>query len=150
MVVESICLTENLPGLEVFHETPAFAWSEDGEIHVHNKAWPAAIPPVTRPVALIDSSRSLCHEIHLVDEETPKHTGKPAGVKGVEIWVKTGSEPPAGLNEMTILALDSSSPHEVRYDASEAGQTAYYLLRWIGEDETKGPWSSLFGAGIKI
>jgi hypothetical protein len=150
MVVESICLTENLPSLEVFHETPAFALSEAGEIHVHNKAWPMAMAPVTRPVALIDNSRSLCHMIHLVDEETPKHTGKPAGVKGVEIWAKTGSEPPMRMDEMTILALDSGSPHEVGYTTSEAGQTAYYLLRWIGQDETKGPWSRLFSATITI
>ncbi len=150
MAAETICLTENLPSLEVFHETPAFAWTETGEIHLHNKAWPPAIAPVTRPVALIDSSRSLCHMIHLVDEETPKHTGKPAGVKGVEIWAKTGSEPPKRIDEMTILALDSGSPHEVRYPASEAGQTAYYLVRWIGEDETKGPWSSLYSANIRF
>lgn len=150
MLVESICLTENLPGLAVFHGNPASGCPEEGEIHVHNKAWPPAIAPVTRPVALIDSSRSLRHMIHLVDEETPKHTGKPSGVTGVEIWVKTGSEPPMRVEEMTILALDSSSPHEVRYAASEAGQIAYYLLRWVGEDETKGPWSSLFGAMISI
>lgn len=87
--------------------------------------------------------------IHLVDEETPKHTGKPAGVKGVEIWAKTGSEPPATINEMTILALDSGSPHEVRYSEAEEGHVAYYLMRWIGEDETKGPWSSFFSAEIK-
>lgn len=146
MVVESICLNENLPNLEVYRETPA----SGGEIHLHNKAWPAAIAPVTRPVALIDSSRSLCHMIHLVDEETPKHSGKPAGVKGVEIWVKTGNEPPVSVKEMTILALDSSSPHEVLYAAADAGQTAYYLVRWIGEDETEGPWSSLFSANINL
>jgi len=150
MLVESICLTENLPSLEVFHGTPAPAWSEAGEIHLHNKAWPPAAAPVTRPVALIDGSRSLCHMIHLVDEETPKHTGKPAGVTGVEIWVKTGNEPPASIDEMTILALDSGSPHQVLHTPSEAGQTAYYRLRWIGQDETKGPWSTLFSADIKI
>lgn len=148
MLAESICLTEALMGLEVFQGTPASGWSEDGEVHMHKKAWPPAIAPVTRPLALIDSSRSLCHTIHLVDEETPKHAGKPAGVTGVEIWVKTGNEPPRGMQEMTILALDSGSMHEVCYAPSDAGRVAYYLLRWIGQDETKGPWSSLFCADI--
>ncbi len=114
----------------------------------HMKAWPLMDAPTTRPVALIDERESLRHVIHFVDEETPKHAGKPAGIKGVEIWIKLGGFPPAGPEELTILALDTNTPHTVHYESAAAGQMVYYQLRWVGQDGVKGPWSELFTALI--
>ncbi len=114
------------------------------------KHWPEPEPPPTRPVALIDDQQSLCHIIHFMDEESPRLEDKPIDVMGVEIWVKVGDQSPKHLGEMTMLALDTHSPYRVEFRNTQAGQSAFYSLRWVNDSGGKGPWSDLFAGVIKI
>ncbi len=113
------------------------------------RLWPAASPPQTRPVALIDCQTPLCHVIHFMDEESPRFEDKPAEVASVEIWVNIGVLPAAADDDLTMLALDTHSPYLARYAEAQAGQHAHYRLRWVNVSGEKGPWSQTFTAPIK-
>ncbi len=112
------------------------------------RLWPAASPPQTRPVALIDCQTSLCHVIHFMDEESPRFEAKPAEVVSVEIWVNLGVLPATADADLTMLALDTRSPYVARYAAAQAGQQAHYRLRWVNGSGEKGPWSQPYSAPI--
>lgn len=147
-MVNTLCRPDVAASSWLDHALDAEAGFSGHDQPSHMKAWPLTEAPTTRPVALIDERQPLRHVIHFVDEETPKHAGKPAGIKGVEIWLKQGGFPPTGPEDLTILALDTSTPHTVQYGSAAAGQMAYYQLRWVGQDGVKGPWSELFTALI--
>lgn len=83
----------------------------------------------------------------LSHENTPTSRAKPAGAMGCEIWVKIGTAP-ADPCECQFLALDTASPYVAEYPGSDAGKTAYYMLRWVSTSSEKGPWSETVAATI--
>ena len=42
-----------------------------------------------------------------IDEATPTRKAKPAGVRGAQVWVKTGDPAPLDPSELTFLATDA-------------------------------------------
>jgi len=105
----------------------------------------------TRPVGVVDTSQRLRHEIRFTDETTPTRRAKPKGVMGCEIWVKVvpvGEPAPTDATGMQFLALDTASPYIAEFDGSQAGKTAHYMLRWVGTQGEKGPWSETVSATI--
>ena len=107
-----------------------------------------AAAAATRPVGVVSTAQRLRHEIRFFDEATPTSRAKPAGVMGCEIWVKVGTTPPADSSECTFLALDTASPYVAEYPGTDAGKTAYYMLRWVTTRGDKGPWSETLAATI--
>lgn len=104
--------------------------------------------PTTRPVAQVDTGQRLRHAISFVDELTPTTRAKPDGVTGCEIWTKVGDPAPTGPGEVAYLALDTRTPYVVEFNGSEAGKTAYYMLRWINTRGERGPWSQTVSGTI--
>lgn len=104
--------------------------------------------PTSKPVALVDTSNRLQHIISFVDELTQASRAKPDGVRGCEIWAKVGGPPPVDPSELKYLATDTRTPYLAEYDGSQAGQTAYYMLRWVSTRDETGPWSQTIGATI--
>ncbi|HYX29253.1 MAG TPA: hypothetical protein VE863_11865 [Pyrinomonadaceae bacterium] len=104
--------------------------------------------PTSKPVATIDTSQRLQHTINFVDELTPTSRAKPDGVRGCEIWMKVGDPAPAGPNDVHYLALDTRTPYTVNFDASDAGKTACYMLRWMSTRGDTGPWSATVSGTI--
>jgi hypothetical protein len=107
-------------------------------------------PPKTRPVVSVDTSQRLEHTIHFADEATPTRKAKPAGVMGAEIWVKVGDPPPKDESELRFLSVDTRTPYVAHYGGDEGGQTAHYMLRWVGTGGEKGPWSETASATIGV
>jgi hypothetical protein len=105
-------------------------------------------PPTSKPVATVDTSNRLQHIVAFVDELTPSSRAKPAGALGCEIWVKVDGPPPADPSELKYLATDTRSPYVAEYDGSQAGKTAYYMLRWVSTRGETGPWSQTIAATI--
>ena len=96
----------------------------------------------SRPVAVVDTSQRLRHEIRFYDEATPTSRAKPDGVMGCEIWVKVlpaGETTPSDPNELGFVTLDTASPYTVEYDGADGGKTAHYMLRWVKKNGDKGP-----------
>ena len=108
---------------------------------------PAAVP-ATRPVVTVDTGQRLRHVIAFADEATPTRKAKPAGVMGVEIWVKIGDPPPTDPNELTFLSVDTRTPYTAEYAGADGGKTAHYMLRWVNTRGDKGPWSETASATI--
>ena len=104
-------------------------------------------PAATRPMAIVDTSQRLRHEIKFVDEATPTSRAKPAGTMGCEIWVKVGTAP-TDPSELTFVALDTASPYIAEYGGADAGKTAHYMLRWVSTRGEKGPWSETVAATV--
>lgn len=96
----------------------------------------------------MDTSQRLEHTIHFADEATPTRKAKPAGVMGAEIWVKVGDPPPKGESELRFLSVDTRTPYVAHYGGDEGGQTAHYMLRWVGTSGEKGPWSETASATV--
>ena len=94
----------------------------------------------------------LRHTIHFVQ---PTSKARPKGVRGCEIWVKLAppqSPPtigPGGVpSDMRFLALDTATPYVAAFSSADAGQTAYYLCRWISTRGAPGPWSETVEATV--
>lgn len=102
--------------------------------------------PTSCPVAIIDFSTRLQHTISFTDEATPRSKAKPDGVHGCEVWVKVGSEAPKDASEFAYLATDTATPYVATFESSDAGKTAWYMLRWVNTRGERGPWSSTLSA----
>ena len=108
-------------------------------------------PPTTRPVALVDTSQRLRHEIAFADEGTPTRKAKPSGAMGAEIWraiTAAGAAAPVDPSGYTFIALDTSTPYVLDFAGADAGKTAHYILRWVNTRGQKGPWSETVSATI--
>ena len=108
---------------------------------------PAPVP-ATRPMGNIDNRNRLQHTLHFFDESSPNSKAKPAGVRGCEIWEKIGGPPPNGPSDVTYLATDTRTPYLNHFDASAAGQTVHYMLRWVNTRNEPGPWSETISVTV--
>ena len=111
-------------------------------VTVRSSTRTAVGPPETRPVGLVNTSQRLQHTLSFSDERTPNSRAKPDGVQGCEIWMKVGDPAPAGPHDVHYLALDTRTPYVTEFEATDAGKTAYYMLRWINTRGETGPWSA--------
>ncbi len=98
--------------------------------------------PETAPEGRIDFSVRLQHKIFFHDSSTPNSKAKPKGVHGCQIWMKLGEEAPVKENDLTFVAMDTSSPYTVKFDGDDSGKKAYYWLRWVNSKGEPGPWSA--------
>jgi len=104
--------------------------------------------PTTRPIVSIDSSQRMQHTIAFVDEATPTRRAKPAGVRGVQIWVKIGDPAPVDPSELTYLGTDTRTPYLTTFDGVDANKVAHYMLRWESTRGEVGPWSETGSATV--
>jgi hypothetical protein len=102
----------------------------------------------TVPIAMVDWSQRLKHIIDWSDASAPGVRRKPAGVDGLEIWLKIGGTPPGSEKDCQFLTLDTRTPHTVDFDAADAGKMAYYMLRWQFRDGSKSAWGDTVSATI--
>ena len=106
-----------------------------------------------RVSAWVDTAARLQHTIHFADISTPRSKAKPKGIKGCEIWRKIGT-PPAlaggAVNpaDLEFVALDTATPYVAEYASDAAGKTVYYVLRWVTNNDLKGPWSETVEATV--
>jgi len=99
-------------------------------------------PPTTRPFLLTGCLQRLQHTIAFMDEATPTSKAKPAGVMGVEIWVKVGDPAPVDpIADLRFLGVDTRTPYLAEYSGADGGQPAHYMARWVNAKGEKGPWS---------
>jgi len=70
-------------------------------IAVSSKTRMATRVPTTRPVAMVDTSRRLCHVIGFMHEQRSTKKATPAAVVGAEIWVNVGDAALANPSELT-------------------------------------------------
>ena len=47
-----------------------------------------------------------------------------------------------------VRGVDAFTPYLAEYDATEAGKTAHYMLRWHMRDGTNGAWGETVSATI--
>jgi hypothetical protein len=108
-------------------------------------------PPTTRPLVRVDTSQRLLHTLRFSDESTPTRRRKPRGVLGAEVWVALAapSDPPPALGAAyRFLAVNSRGTLQTDFSTAEAGQTAYYALRWLSTRGETGPWSEVAAATV--
>jgi len=55
---------------------------------------------------------------------------------------------PADCGGCTVLTLDAASPYLAEYPGTDAGKTAYYMLRWVTTRGEKWAWSKTVAATI--
>jgi hypothetical protein len=103
--------------------------------------------PTTAPLGQVDYGK-LKHTIHFRDSATLDRKAKPPGVLGCEIWRFTGTSAPASEKDYDYVATDSDSPYVAFYEMADAGQKAYYLLRWVSKPGERGEWSETIEATI--
>ena len=106
--------------------------------------------PTTKPVVQIETREHLQHVLHWRDEATPTSKAKPKGVRGAQVRVHIGPNPPADLEQFTWVALDSKTPYLQAYDAADAGKPAYVALRWENTRGETGPWSDVVSTTVPV
>lgn len=112
---------------------------------------PPSPVPATRPLVYVDDKARLTHTLRFVDESTPTRRARPKGVLGAEVWVtltEPNQPPPVGVDPMRFVALATTAPSQTTFDATDAGKTAHYALRWLSTTGERGPWSEVCAATI--
>lgn len=107
--------------------------------------------PETKPVVTIDASQRQRHELNWRDEATPTKTARPSNARTCEIRVTSlpaGTLPPENIDTWPYHALDPKTPHLIIYDIEDLGKEAWVAARWIANDGTTGPWSTVVHSTI--
>lgn len=103
---------------------------------------------IDRPSAVVDIRQILKHTIRVENENSMGTSkGKPAGAKGVEIWVKVGDEP-ASISDMRYVGLRTRNPIVVEFAPEDGNKQAHYKMRWVYDNGTEGNWSDLESATV--
>ena len=100
--------------------------------------------PTTRPIVRIEPDKHHALVLHISDETTPDRRAKPRGAHGFQIFTFVGDSPPPEPKNYMFLALDTRSPYYDEHDASDAGKTVRYALRWVNAKGETGPWSEIY------
>jgi hypothetical protein len=105
---------------------------------------PAPVP-TTKPIAQVDTSNRLVHEVSFTDEDGS--AAKPTGVHGCQIWMKIGTAA-IDPDELKYVGTATASPFEVKFKGEDAGKNVYYWLRWENTRGETGPWSDAVMATV--
>lgn len=116
----------------------------------HDLVKTAASAPDTRPIGRLEAKGHYTLVLHFVDEMTPQQNAKPHGVHACEIRIFVGTAPPADESAYTFLAHDTRTPYTDVHPASDAGKTAYYMVRWLNTKLEPGPWGDVISAKIPL
>lgn len=108
---------------------------------------PSAIP-TSRPLLKVDTSQRLRHTVAFTDETTPTSIRKPDGVRGCELFVKIGGDPPVDLSECQYVATDTRTPYSFDYDGDAANLVAHWIGRWVNTRGETGPISETVSATV--
>lgn len=107
-------------------------------------------PPVpsTSPVGIIEFGERLQHVLKVVDSANPNARCKPEGVEGCEVWMKIGGEAPSDPSQLMLAGIHKNHRFTRTFAGAQAGQQAWYWLRWINTRGQTGPWSEPVSATI--
>jgi hypothetical protein len=105
---------------------------------------PAPVP-TTKPIAQVDTSNRLVHEVSFTNEDGS--AAKPAGVHGCQIWMKIGTAA-VDPDELRYVGTPTASSFEVSFKGEDAGKNVYYWLRWENTRGETGPWSDAVMATV--
>jgi hypothetical protein len=123
------------------------AFRAELQIPIRDTTRTASAPIKSRPIITIDFSQRQQHDLDFRDSETPTRRARPDNTTGCEFRSFVGTTPPTGLSQFKYLDTDAKTPLLVQYGDEDAGKTAYYIARWVNNEE-KGPWSETVSATI--
>ncbi len=103
--------------------------------------------PTTVPAATLDTNAGLRQVLRLVDSGTDKRR-KPRGAIGAEVYMAIASAPPAGVDQLSLRDVNSSTKVIQEFNSADTGKTAFYAFRWVNTRGDKGPWSDITAATI--
>ena len=106
--------------------------------------------PTTRPIGRLAVAGPRTLVLHFTDELTPNRSIKPQGVRGCEIYVFIGEQPPADPAGYTFLGLDTRTPFTHEHQHADAGKTVSYVLRWQNNKGEPGPFGRMVTAKIPL
>lgn len=110
---------------------------------------PSPIPaPTTKPVLSLVEGNSLQDVLRYRDSVLSNPRSRPPGAVGMELYCKVGSTPPASIADCTYKGLKTRMPATVDFAPADAGDTAYYIGRWITARGLTGPSSDVFAHTI--
>jgi hypothetical protein len=106
--------------------------------------------PRTRPIGRLEVTGPRTLVVHCSDELTPARYRKPQGVRGCEIYVFVGDQPPPDPAGYRFLALVTRTSYTHEHPPADAGKTATYLFRWQNTKGETGPFSRAVTAKIPL
>ena len=107
---------------------------------------PVGVPDIA-PELWIDFSQRLQHKVHSgTNPQNENLNKKPKGVTAIELRKKVG-EAPVGPDDMQTTAIMTSSPAVIDL-AGQAGETVYYVARYLNTKGQPGPWSEIESAEV--
>lgn len=104
--------------------------------------------PTTRPILRAVDKGAHRHELHWVDETTPRARRKPEGVEACELFLKIGDPAPIDERGCLRVARDTATPYLYEFDVEDVGKTAYWFGRWVNSADEPGPLSIVVSAKI--
>jgi hypothetical protein len=100
------------------------------------------------PVPIIDSSNRQVHTIRVRNKVGKEvRNARPSWTRGCEVWRNVG-DAPSDVSDAQYVDTITRGRYQIEYSGEDAGQTVYYIFRWIGRNGEKGPWSQAQSAVI--
>jgi len=105
--------------------------------------------PTTAPVVTIETAQRLQHTIQFARTQAEGGgRGKPAGVRGCQIWMKIGAPAPVAESDLAFVTEDTRTPHTINFENADAGKLVFYWCRWVNSKGDIGPWAAPVSATI--
>ena len=109
---------------------------------------PTPVPaPTTIPTAQLEKNGGLQQVLRLVDSGTSKRK-RPTGAIGAEVYLSVATSTPAGVDQLQLKDINTSTKVIQEFTSADAGKTAYYAFRWINPRGERGPWSDITSVTI--
>lgn len=99
-------------------------------------------PPQTYPLVNILSTAAHGVIVALNDQNTPNARRRPDGVIGAQVFVSFGATPPTGVDQMTVLGIQTRYPQNWDVGVGNVGKTAWIIARWMNRKGQTGPIST--------
>jgi hypothetical protein len=111
-------------------------------IWVRSQARSRRLAPESQPILELIGATPGQWTLRFADATTPNKRGKPAGAKGLQLFVAIGNNAAADPTEARFLGTFTKQPVAVNFKAADAGQRARLWARWQGIRGDVGPWSN--------
>lgn len=99
-------------------------------------------PPATFPIVSILSTASHGAVLAIADQNTPSARRRPLGVTAAQIFVSFGPTAPTGIDQMTLLGLQTRTPQNWDCGVNNTGARAWFVARWLNRRAETGPIST--------
>lgn len=112
-------------------------------LHLGRKRRRHVSAPTTRPMLMINGSKSGQHTIRFHDDESGPANRKPRGAASLQLFAYVADRMGMNYDAAEYVGTYTRQPIRVNWPIETAGKTINYIGRWVNARGEEGPWSNV-------